>query len=236
MERTFQHRALLVATSLFLSGGLLAFAQQQPGGAGQPQQQPMPRQQQQPGMGHPGSPGYNPGAVNNPPARQKVNDKKFVKKAAEGGMTEIAMGKLAAQKGTTPAIKQFGEKLVNDHTKADNQLKQVATEANANLPSSLSSKHQKEVNKLAKLSGKKFDKAFVKRAVKDHKNDIEEFKAEAQGGSNSAVRQFASNNLPVLQEHLNIAESLKKSKGQSGMGNQNGMSGQNGGMRGQGTQ
>ncbi|HEX7362354.1 MAG TPA: DUF4142 domain-containing protein [Bryobacteraceae bacterium] len=229
MERTLKRTAFLAATSLFLSGGLIAFAQQQPGGATQPQQT-MPGQQQQPGMNQPGSPGYNPGATNNAPTQQKVNDEEFAKKAAEGGMTEIAMGKLAAQKGSTPAVKQFGEKLVNDHTKAGDQLKQAATKANVNLPSSLNKKHQKEVNKLAALSGEKFDKAFIKRAVKDHKNDIEEFKAEVEGGSNPAVRQFASNNLPVLQEHLNIAESLKKSKGQSGM------SGQGGGMQGQGTQ
>lgn len=235
MERTFKHTALFAATSLFLSGGLIAFAQQQPGGAAQPQQ-PTPRQQQQPGMNQPGSPGYNSGAESNQPTPQKVNDKKFVKKAAEGGMTEIAMGKLAAQKGSTSAVKQFGEKLVNDHTKADNQLKEVAARQNLQLPSSLNKKHQKEVNKLAKLSGQKFDKAFIHHAVKDHSKDIREFKAEAQHGSNPSVKQFASNQLPVLEEHLSIAKNLKTSHGQSDTSGAHGMSEQGGGMQGQGTQ
>lgn len=188
-------------------------------------------------MGQPGSPGYNPGAVNEtPPMQQKVNDQKFLKKAAEGGMAEIAMGKLAEQKGSTEAVKQFGQKLVNDHTKANDQLKEVAAKENLEVPSALSKKHQKQVDKLAKLSGPKFDKAFIHHAVKDHKKDIEEFKAEAQHGSNPTVRQFASNSVPVLQEHLNIAENLQKSNGQSSMKGAHGMNGQNGGMQDQGSQ
>lgn len=233
-----KHTAFVAATSLFLSGGLIAFAQQQPGGMGQQQQQQqqMPQQQRQPGMNEPGAPGNNQGAENNPPMRQKVNDKKFVKKAAEGGMAEIAMGKLAQEKGATQAVKEFGQKLVDDHTKADNQLKEVAAKENLEIPSSMSKKHQKEVNKLSKLSGPEFDKAFIKRAVKDHKKDIQEFQAEAQHGSNPSVREFASNNVPVLEQHLNIAENLRKSNGENGMNGAHGMHGQNGGMQSQGTQ
>jgi putative membrane protein len=97
----------------------------------------------------------------------------------------------------------------------------------------MSKKGQKQVDKLSQLSGPKFDKAFIHHAVKDHKKDIQEFKAEAQHGSNPSVRQFASNNVPVLEEHLNIAQNLKKSSMNSAHGSTNG---QNGGMQSEGSQ
>ncbi|MGH9583426.1 MAG: DUF4142 domain-containing protein [Bryobacteraceae bacterium] len=216
MKRAVVHTAILAITSLCLSGGLIAFAQP-PGGAGQgqpqPMQQPAPRPGTSPNMNGPGSAGYNPGPTNTPPQNtpQKVNDKKFLRKAAEGGMAEVALGKLAAEKGSTPAVKQFGEKLVNDHTQANNELKQVAANEKIQIPDSLDAKQQRQVSKLSALSGQKFDKAFLKDQVKDHRKDVREFRNEAQGGSNPAVKQFASKVLPVLEEHLSIAKNLKKS-------------------------
>jgi len=142
----------------------------------------------------------------------KVDDKKFVKDAAIGGMAEVELGKLAAEKGSSEAVKQFGQKMVDDHTKANDQLKQLASKEGITIPDTLDSKHQSRVDKLAKLSGPKFDKAYVKDAVKDHEKDVSEFKNEAQYGSDPNVKQFASSTLPVLQEHLTAAKDLNKTE------------------------
>lgn len=204
---------------------MMMAAQPPSGGGGQApsgaQGQPGGQSQQQPGMSpQPGSPGYGETNTSQTAAPPKVNDNKFAKKAAEGGMEEVALGNLAAKKGSTPEVRQFGQKLVDDHTKANDELKKIAAQQNIDLPSSLSAKQQKKIDKFAKLSGAKFDKAFTKHEVKDHQKDIQEFKQEAQYGTNPAVKQFASNALPVLQQHLNDAKNLKSAGGMKAEGGQ----------------
>ncbi len=145
----------------------------------------------------------------------KVDDKTFVKDAAVGGLTEIQLGKLAQEKASSDTVKQFGQHMVDDHTKANDQLKRVASEANMTVPDSIDSKHQARIDKLSKLSGAQFDQAFIKDQLKDHEEDVRKFQAEAQNGSNAQVKSFASSTLPTLEEHLNMAKDLKKSKGSS---------------------
>lgn len=151
----------------------------------------------------------NPGAN---PAPSKVDDKKFVKDAAMGGMTEVELGKLAAQKASRDDVKQFGQKMVDDHTKANDQLKQIASKENIPVPDALDSKHQARIDKLSKLSGAAFDKAYIKDQLKDHQTDVKEFSAEAQSGMDPNVKTFASNTLPTLQEHLEMVKNLNKSE------------------------
>ena len=95
----------------------------------------------------------------------KVDDKKFVKDAALGGMAEVELGKLDTQKAASEAVKQFGQKMVDDHTKANDQLKEVASKENITIPDSLDSKHQARIDKLSKLSRPDFDKAYIKDQV-----------------------------------------------------------------------
>src|SRR5205807_8479023 len=123
---------------------------------------------------------------------RKVDDKKFVKDSALGGLTEVELGKLAAQKGSSDAVKQFGQRMVDDHSKANDQLKEVAGKSNIEVPAALDSKHQSRVDKLAKLSGPEFDKAYLKDQVKDHQRDVSDFKSEAQNGSDPNIKQFAT--------------------------------------------
>ncbi len=144
------------------------------------------------------------------PTARKVDDTKFVKESALGGMAEVEMGKLAAQKGSSEAVKQFGQRMVDDHSKANQQLKQAAAKSNIEMPASLDSKHQSHIDKLAKLSGPEFDKAYLKDQVKDHEHDVDKFKDEAQYGSDPNVKQFAMATLPTLQEHLSAVKDLKK--------------------------
>jgi len=144
------------------------------------------------------------------PMPRKVDDKKFVKESALGGLAEVEMGKLATQKASSDAVKQFGQRMVDDHSKANEQLKQAAAKSNIEVPASLDSKHQSRIDKLAKLSGPEFDKAYLKDQVKDHENDVDKFKDEAQNGSDPNVKQFAMATLPTLQEHLSAVKDLKK--------------------------
>ncbi len=146
---------------------------------------------------------------------RKIDDKKFLKDAAIGGMTEVQLGRLAQQKAFSDAVKQFGQKMVDDHTKANDQLKEVASKENIPIPDALDSKHESRINKLSKLSGPDFDKAYIKDEVKDHQQDVSEFKTEAGNGSDPNIKQFASNTLPTLEQHLDMAKELNKTEKKS---------------------
>lgn len=205
MRRTILLPNLILAGALLLTNG--AFAQS-PGGGVPSAQTPgtIPNQPQRPGMETPTPDGGTT------PMPSKVDDKKFIKEAALGGMTEVELGKLAQQKASSDAVRQFAQKMIDDHTKANDQLKEVAQRDNVAIPQSLDSKHQARINKLAKLSGDAFDKAYVKDQLKDHKADVAEFSAESQSGSDPAIKTFASNTLPTLQQHLEMVKNLRKSE------------------------
>jgi putative membrane protein len=137
-------------------------------------------------------------------------DKTFAKKAAQGGLAEVQVGQLAQQKATSPQVKEFAQTLVNDHMQANQELQQIAQGAGMTLPSEPGNKEQEAMQKLQNLSGPAFDKAFVRDEIKDHQKDIEEFQKEAQSGSDPALKAFAEKTLPVLQKHLQMAQSLNQ--------------------------
>jgi putative membrane protein len=195
-------RRTLLLTSI--CAGSFLFAQAPGGGGGGQTPQSMPSQR--PSANNPMDTG------NQNPIPSKIDDKKFLKDAALGGITEVELGNLAAQKASNADVKQFAQKMVDDHTKANDQLKQVATRNSIEVPAALDSKHQSRIDKLAKLSGEQFDKAYVKDQLKDHENDVREFQDEAQNGSDPNVKAFATTTLPTLQEHLEMVKNLKKSE------------------------
>ena len=133
-------------------------------------------------------------------------DKMFVNKAAQGGMAEVELGQLATQKAQSDQVKQFGQKMVDDHTKANDKLKEVASQENITLPTGLDAKDQATKDRLSKLSGAQFDKAYMQDMVEDHKKDVAEFQKEANNGKDPAVKNFAQQTLPVLQQHLQLAQ------------------------------
>ncbi len=207
MRKTLFNCLFLSGLSLTVTGGSLALSQS-------PGSQPQSMPQQRPSATAPGAEnsGMNPDG-NTGTSGRKMDDKKFVKDAAIGGLTEVELGKLAAQKASSDDVKQFGQKMVDDHTKANDQLKEIASKESIEVPATLDSKHQARVDKLSKLSGDAFDKAYVKDQLKDHQQDVSEFQAEAQTGSDPNLKQFASTTLPTLQEHLNMVKGLNnKSK------------------------
>jgi len=167
-----------------------------------------------PGRTTPGqTPGVNGPMGNTPTTTQsKVDDKRFAKDAVLDGMTEVELGKLASEKASRDDIKQFGQKVVDDHTKATDQLKQVATQENITIPDALDSKHQSRIDKLSKLSGEEFDKAFVKEQLKEQEAEVRDFNAEAQGGADSNIKTVASNILPALQQDLETVKNLNKAE------------------------
>jgi len=202
---------ILLNTVVFGTIGFTAFAgctlvAQAPGGAGAGGGQQTPAQR-------PSSPGLNNPDMNTPDTMTKqVDDKKFAKDAAMGGLYEVELGKVAAQKGSSDSVKQFGQKMVDDHSKANDQLKEILTKESMDVPTSLDSKHQSRLDKLSKLEGPAFDKAYIKDQVKDHEKYVDSFKLEAQNGHDPNLKQFASTTLPTLQQHLDTVKDLNKKK------------------------
>ncbi len=134
------------------------------------------------------------------------SDSNFATKAAAGGMAEVQFGQLALKNASSGDVKAFAQKMVDDHTKANNKLKDVAAKDNITLPSSMDSKDQAAYDRLSKLTGPAFDRAYMRDMVSDHKKDVAAFQKEANNGGNSDVKNFASETLPTLQEHLKLAQ------------------------------
>ena len=132
-------------------------------------------------------------------------DRKFVSDAATGGLLEVELGKLAVQKAASEAVRQFGQRMVDDHSQAAEQLKQIAQAKAMTLPDSLDAKQRKEVERLQKLSGPQFDQAYMKLMLEDHQQDIRVFRKEVQQGSDSDIKSFAATTLPKLHDHLAMA-------------------------------
>ena len=155
-----------------------------------------------------------PGAKSTSSASSNVPraDRTFITKAAQGGLAEVELGQIAAQKATDPQVKQFAQRMVEDHGKANDKLKQVATSKNLTLPTDPPSNAKREEDKLNKLSGEQFDKEYMKHMLSDHKKDVSLFRSTAKSAKNSDVKQFASETLPTLEQHLLMAQTIAKSK------------------------
>lgn len=137
------------------------------------------------------------------------DDRDFMTEAAAGGMAEVELGRLAAQKAKSADVKQFGQKMVDDHSKANNELKQLAARKGVTLPADMNGEQKEERDKLSKLSGAEFDKEYMKLMVDDHDKDVAAFQDEAKDGDDADVKNFASKTLPTLQEHQRMAKEIK---------------------------
>lgn len=155
-----------------------------------------------------GSSPTNGASATKPSAGTPVADTKFMKEAAEGGMAEVALGQLAVEKASSSDVKKFGQRMVDDHSKANDELKQLASRKNVHLPQDLSAKDKATKATLETLSGEQFDRAYMKDMVKDHKKDVSDFRRESRAAHDPDVKKFASQTLPTLEEHLKQAESI----------------------------
>lgn len=137
-------------------------------------------------------------------------DRKFIHDAAVGGMFEVKVSQMAADKTSNAGVKSFAEMLVKDHTAANQELKQVAQQKGVALPDSLPREKQRQIDQLAKKSGDDFDRSYIREVgLNDHRKDIKMFEKESKNGKDADTRAFATKTLPTLREHLQAAEQLK---------------------------
>lgn len=137
------------------------------------------------------------------------DDNDFMKEAAVGGMAEVEMGKLAATKAASADVKKFAQMMVDDHTKANNDLKALATKKGMTVPTDLDSSHKATMDDLREQNGADFDKAYVEEMVDDHEEDVAKFEDEAKNATDPDVRAFAQKTLPTLQKHLDAIKSIQ---------------------------
>ena len=143
-------------------------------------------------------------------AKLASGDRKFVMDALKHGMAEVELGKLAGEKASHDQVKQFGKRMADDHGKAGDELKQIAQTKGITPPGEMDSKHKKLHDRLAKMSGAEFDRAYMSEMVKDHRTDVKEFKRQADKAKDADVKAFAGKTLPTLEEHLKQAEDIDK--------------------------
>ena len=134
-------------------------------------------------------------------------DKTFVREAAIGGMAEVELSKIA-QKSENGDVKRFADRMIADHTKANEQLTSIATGLGVDLPKILDSQHERIRQELQTLHGKAFDDQYVHDMVEDHNKAVKLFQQEERSGHNTELKQFAQKTLPTLEEHQKMALEL----------------------------
>ncbi|GAA6614376.1 DUF4142 domain-containing protein [Scytonema sp. NUACC26] len=135
-------------------------------------------------------------------------DKQFVTAAAQGNLTEVELGKLALKQASQTEVKQFAERMIQDHTQAYNQLKLLAGQQNIAFPTAIGKQNQETLTKLSKLSGSTFDQTYMNTMVEAHTKTLSLFEQEGQQGSNPALKAWAAKIIPTVKEHLQIARSI----------------------------
>ena len=170
-----------------------------------------------------GAPGQAPGG--NPGANSSMNsqmngmqtagqpssmDKMFVAKAMQGGKAEVELGQLTLQKSQNEQVKQFAQRMIDDHTKMNDQMKPVAQQLGVSVPNQVSKKDKQTMAKLQALSGTAYDQAYIKDMIKDHKQDLSEFQNEASSGQDQSVKDAATQGSQVISQHLQMIQQIAK--------------------------
>jgi putative membrane protein len=150
----------------------------------------------------------NNNATNNP-AQVTEEDTEFAVMAADAGMTEVELGKLALSKSSNADVKKYAQMMVDDHTAANNKLMAIASSKQITLPSSISDKHKKHVEDMSKMSGKDFDKHYIDMMVDDHGEVVDAFKKENENTKDTELKTFTAETLPVLMKHQDQAKAIK---------------------------
>jgi putative membrane protein len=146
-------------------------------------------------------------------ATEVMKDKMFLRKAAAGGLAEVQLGELATQKAGSQDVKDFGQKMVTDHTALNNEMAPIADSMGITLPKKLSKEDQAEYNKLNALSGDDFDKEYVSFMVKDHHQDLREFRTEAASTSDPTLKTAVDKCSKVIYEHMTMIDKMAREKG-----------------------
>jgi putative membrane protein len=133
-------------------------------------------------------------------------DQAFANEAAQGGLAEVDMGNMAASKATNADVKSFGNRMVTDHTKLNDELKQLASTKGITLPSDVSDAEKQDMDAMSAKSGKDFDKSYIDDMVQDHEKDVAAFEKASKDLKDADLKTWATNSLPTLKEHLKLAK------------------------------
>jgi len=162
------------------------------------------------------SPSKMAGSGTNGSDKLARKDKSFIEKAAQDSAAEVEAGKLAASKGSSDEVKKFGERMVQDHGKAADELKQLAQSKGIDVPDTADRKHQRAAKSLEKKSGAEFDRAYMSQMVKDHQDDLKAMQKAAKEAKDPDVKAFAEKTAGVIKEHLDMARQTAADVGAKG--------------------
>jgi len=141
-----------------------------------------------------------------------AKENSFIRGAAEGGMTEVALGKIAQSSGVREDVKKFGGQMVKDHGQANDELKAIAAKMNVSVPGKVSAKHQANIDKLSKVTGASFDTAYINDMVSDHQQDLSAFEKARTEVTNEELKKFIDDKVAMIRGHLEMAKKMKESK------------------------
>lgn len=150
-----------------------------------------------------------------PDATERLTDEQFVRKAAAGGATEVEAGKMALRNSQTAEVKSFAQRMINEHTRVNQQLRSTADRKQIRVPNIIEPQRQRALDRLARLQGPDFDRAYAEQMLKDHRETLTLFEAEARDGKDAELKAFATDTVPVLKQHLELARTLAGRFGKS---------------------
>lgn len=203
--------AIVLSTSVALCPNLISA--QTDTTSGQPTSAQSSQQQQQPASSTRSRNGMQDSTSGPSGNAENMKDKIFLRKASAGGMAEVQLGQLASQKSTNDGVKNFGQKMVTDHTELNNELKPFAESMSVPTPKKLNVKDQAEYDKLNGMSGTDFDKEYIAYMVKDHHEDLREFHKEAETTSDTSLKAAVDKGATVIREHLQMVNKLAHENG-----------------------
>ncbi|HVF63785.1 MAG TPA: DUF4142 domain-containing protein [Casimicrobiaceae bacterium] len=138
-----------------------------------------------------------------------ASERRFVEKAAIGGMAEVEMSKMAVDKAQSQQVKDYAKRLVDDHTKANAELMQIAKSKGVTPPAAIDSAHKRAMDKMAKRSANDFDRAYIAEMIDDHQKDIRDFRSMSKSAKDADLKAFTTKTVPVLEQHLQLAKTTE---------------------------
>jgi putative membrane protein len=145
-------------------------------------------------------------------------DRDFIIEAASAGLMEVELGRIASTHASSEPVKQFGQRMVVDHSRANAELKELAAGEKITLPDTMNEDHRTEVTRLSRLQGAEFDRAYMQAMVNDHEQDVTKFRDKERSAYDPDVKAFAARTLPMLEEHLRMAKEIFAAKGRATSG------------------
>jgi putative membrane protein len=177
-------------------------------GVAQGGQQPSGPAGETPGQNNPAIDSQTNGV--NALGQSSAMDKMFVRRALQGGMAEVQLGQLTLQKSSNDQVRQFAQRMIDDHTKLGDQMKPIAQQLGVSGPNGVSKRDKSTMARLQALSGPAYDEAYIRDMVKDHKQDLSDFQTEASSGQDQTVKDAANQGSKVIAQHLQMIQQLAK--------------------------